>query len=507
MSLIIKTTSWEDYLDPSGQAYVKALIMGNHGSGKTRSASFWPKPIFADCERGRMSLADREMPYADIRSTADMAALLELLRKEGQKPVGSRRFQTLVIDTFDAYQRIVIQERLRTEKKESLSGWADWGYLDGKMVQLVEQLLNLPMNIIVNLHVKEVSDGGDSDDGEASILVRKARLKGDIKDTIFQDFDLIGQMETSYTAVKGERVLQRQIRWHAEPKFPNLRDRSGKLPRFTTVDFTDQDYWRIFNAITAGIDELPDSTVVETLETGATDGEIQPAGPDEKGGPVEVPPQPAKGARKTAAKKPPAKKAEPKVQVEETEPSKAPEPAPAAEPEVAPTPVETPTKGEDPWAPPAENGKGTAEVPVVLPDDLNMVGEAKALEVVDHAHLADGTCRKNRFGEKCGEPGTEGTSDATPTAETAVEEAGAEGDAEALLAEELGAETISAPGARNEGECGYQPESYRKFEDAPAGCGIDLSSENKAKVNLTLLRAKAHLCTGCFDGWKAASTA
>ena len=452
MPLIIKTTSWEDYLDPSGQAYVKALVMGNHGSGKTRSASFWPKPIFADCERGRMSLADREVPYADIRSTADMAALLDLLRKEGQKPVGNRRFQTLVIDTFDAYQRIVIQERLRSEKKESLSGWADWGYLDGKMVQLVEQLLNLPMNIVVNLHVKEVSDGGDSDDGEASILVRKARLKGDIKDTIFQDFDLIGQMETSYTAVKGERVLQRQIRWHAEPKFPNLRDRSGKLPRFTTIDFTDQDYWRIFNAITSGIDQLPNSQVVETLETGATDAEVQPAGPDEKGGPVEVPPQPAKGARKAAAKKaaPAAKKAEPKVQVDEVEPSKAPDPEPAPEPESA-EPAATPVdpgvaaEGQDPWAPAA------TEVP-------------------------------------------------EPAADKRVAE-----DAEALLAGALGAETVSSPGARNEGECGFQPESYRKFEDAPKGCGADLTSENKAKVNLALLRAKAQICSSCLDDWKAAS--
>jgi hypothetical protein len=499
VSLIIKTTSWEDYLDPSGQAYVKALIMGNHGSGKTRSASYWPKPIFADCERGRMSLADREMPYADIRSTADMAALLDLLRKEGQKPIGNRRFQTLVIDTFDAYQRIVIQERLKSEKKESLSGWADWGYLDGKMVQLVENLLNLPMNIIVNLHVKEVSDGGDSDDGEASILVRKARLKGDIKDTIFQDFDLIGQMETSYTAVKGERVLQRQIRWHSEPKFPNLRDRSGKLPRFTTIDFTDQDYWRIFNAITAGIDSLPDSRVVETLETGATDAEVKPAGPDEKGGPVEVAPQPAKGARKTAAKKAPAAKkaAAPKVQVEESEPSKAPAETPVQkEAEPAPAAESTPAWEEkkDPWAPPA-NGKGTAEAPVVLPASTSMVAESKAKEVTEHLHSADDACLKNTFGPKCGEqPATDApASEPEPTDE----------QAEALLEQELGAEVHSAPGARNEGECGYQPDSYKKFEDAPQGCGNDLAGENKAKVNLTLLRAKAHLCAGCFDTWKA----
>lgn len=492
MPLIIKTTSFEDYLDPSGQAFVKALVMGNHGSGKTRSASFWPDPIFADCEDGRMSIADRGVAYGDINSTADMDSLLDQLRREAQKPFEKRRWKTLVIDTIDAYQRIIISERLKAEKKESLSGWADWGYLDAKMAQFLQALLNLPMNVVVNLHVKEVQDGGD-EDGENSILVRKARLKGDIRESIFQDFDLIGQMETSYIAEKGERVLKRHIRWHAEPKFPNLRDRSGKLPRFTDIDFTDQDYWRIFNAITSGLDELPAPQVLETLETGVPDAEVKPAGPDEKGGPVEVPPQPAKGARKTAAKKAAAPKAEPKVQVEEVEPSKAaPEPAPAA---AAPA--------GDPWAPPAENGKGTAEAPVVLPSDLSMVSEAKALEVVDHAHLADGTCRKNTFGSKCGEAAEATPPWPTETAETAVQE----DDAEAVLAAELGAEVVSAPGARNEGECGYQPDSYKKFEDAPQGCGSDLAGENKAKVNLTLLRAKAHLCAACFDTWKAAQPA
>ena len=190
MPITIKTAGFENFLDPSGGAYLKCLIMGDHGVGKTPFAANWPDPIIADCEKGILSVASLGTPYAEIKTSADMNALLDMLRLECMKPVDKRRFKTLVIDTVDTYQRKLIQERLRSEKKESLSGWADWGYLDAKMMQLLEAALNLPMNVVVNMHTKDVSE----DDGDTSTLVQKARLKGDVKDSIFQDFDLIGHM-------------------------------------------------------------------------------------------------------------------------------------------------------------------------------------------------------------------------------------------------------------------------------------------------------------------------
>lgn len=93
MSLIIKTTGFEDYLDRSGGSWVKELIFGAPDVGKTRSASFWPKPIFADCEDGRMSIADRKVQYGRVRSSADMDALLEELRKDGMRPMASLPWQ------------------------------------------------------------------------------------------------------------------------------------------------------------------------------------------------------------------------------------------------------------------------------------------------------------------------------------------------------------------------------------------------------------------------------
>jgi hypothetical protein len=283
MTLIIQTTGWEDYLGDEG-AYIKALIMGPPGAGKTRSASFWPKPIFADCEKGRMSIADRGVPYGEVRSGKQMDDLLDLLKAECRKGK-DRKYQTLVIDTVDSYQRIIIQERLAAERKEALTGWADWGHLDAKMTQFLEKMLNLPMNIVVNMHVKETTENVAGSE-DSKLIVMQPKLKGDLRDQIAAEFDLVGYMSTDWEAVDGKRTLTRKIQWTPEPRYPILKDRSGQLPRYTEVNFTDEDFQGIYRRIVSDhIESMPTTHVVE--EVGDPEpSQAEPAGPDESGGPV-----------------------------------------------------------------------------------------------------------------------------------------------------------------------------------------------------------------------------
>ena len=335
MGLIIRTTGLEDYLT-GGEGHVKALILGEPGAGKTRSASFWPKPILADCEHGRMAVADRKLPYVEINTSAEMFALIEEMERESRLPVSHRRFQTLIIDTLDSFQRIVMQERLRAERKDSFDGWKDWGYLDAKMSQFVQRLQNLRMNLVVNLHVKDTKDGGD--DGP---LIKGPKLKGDLKDQIAAEFDLVGYMSTSWEAIEGKRTLTRSIKWHPDPGMPILKDRSGRLPERTEITFTSEDYTNLFLPMAEAIDGLGES---ETVGEIAMEEAAAPAPADVKGGPVVPKPEPAP---KSAAKKS-AKKAEPKAQgMEVVEKESGAESAPADEPDQttspdASTPVDAP---------------------------------------------------------------------------------------------------------------------------------------------------------------------
>ncbi len=447
MTLIIKTTGFSDYLAKSGGSYIKCLILGEPDSGKTRSASFWPDPVFADCENGRMSIADRQVPYGEIKSSKDMDALIARLRLECQKPDDKRVFRTLVIDTIDSYQRKLIAERLREERKEALSGWADWGFLDAKMTQLLDGALNLPMHVVVNLHVKDESDG----DEDSRTLIKKSELKGAIKDQIAGQFDLVGYMEKSYVSENGTRTLKRQIRWHSEPRYPMAKDRSGRLPRFTDIDFTDNDFQRIYTAIVGDhMKDLPETGTFEELDT----GEVEPAPPDLKGGPVDVEPIP--GPRASLAKKAAAKK---KLA-----------PKPKAE-------AETETDAGDSSAPPAEDATETApseSQPETRVENVDGVGEVNT----DTGEIAN-----------------------TVSDEQAVEN----------VKEQLDATEVEEPPAKASDDaypdnplvCGDQPAGAHRKHAAVPGCGKSLAEENRDQVNIALLRTHTLLCAACLTAWKA----
>lgn len=476
MPLIIKTAGFENFLDPSGGAYLKALIMGDHGVGKTPFAANWPDPIIADCEKGVLSVASLGTPYVDINSSADMEALLDMLRREGQKPADKRRYKTLVVDTIDTYQRKLIQERLRSERKEALSGWADWGWLDGKMTALLESVLNLPMNVVVNMHTKDTSE----DHGETTVLVQKARLKGDIKDAVFQDFDLIGHMEQSYIAgtgeKKGERVRVRQVRWHSEPKYPALRDRSNKLPRFTDVNFTPDDYWWIFNAITKGLDDLPASSDLETLPVEGDTDEVAPTTPPatDTGGPVEQPKLPQNKAAKkapAAKKAAPAKKATPPLAVQKPENEVVQGEVVVADKTFTPPPVEADKPTEDPWAPPAADVTEVAtDVPTTQADDAAALIESE----LGGQEIAVVT-----------EPVTEVTEPVTEP-------------------EPAPAAPVEPASAKAVKRCGDQPASMVGKYDAVPGCGVELSAENAGKAQIAMMKFRTYLCNEDFAARQAA---
>jgi hypothetical protein len=342
MTLAIRVTGLEDYMD-GGSGRIKVLILGPPKSGKTRSASFWPKPLLADCEEGRMSVADRAIPYAAIRTVADMKALLTLAEAESKRPKDQQRFQTLIIDTLDAYQRIVIQEYLVANKKSMMSGWVDWGFLDAEMTELVARLSNLTMNIVCNLHVKDSKVGG-SDDGDGGYLVKAPKLKGDFKDQVAAEFDLVGFMETGWEAVDGKRVLARYIQWEASPDKPIAGDRSGQLLGKTSVTFTEEDYLGLLRPMKAYLDKMKAGSVIAEVET---PDPVEPVAVA-KGGPVgtvakAATPAPTAGAAKPAPAAPPVPPVTTPVPAAPVPPVTAPVPAtvapviPVAEPAVAVT--------------------------------------------------------------------------------------------------------------------------------------------------------------------------
>lgn len=230
-SLKIRRTGASDY----GQV-TKALIAGNPGAGKTLISSTWPSPFYASAEGGLMSVADRSLPYTDIRKISDLLALKTVLAQSKEAVTEQFGFpvETVVVDTIDEIQRILIRERLEETKRDALA-LGDWNYLAEQMGAIVRGFRNLHMHVIFTCHVKEVTD---SDTGRVSY---KPQMQGSFSDQIAAQVDLALLLRTATKTEivdnKPEKVTRRILQTYPDTMYEWIKDRSGKLPKEIDVDF------------------------------------------------------------------------------------------------------------------------------------------------------------------------------------------------------------------------------------------------------------------------------
>ncbi len=263
--LTIKRTGSDDYGKET-----KVLICGQPGVGKTLISSTWPNPIYASAEGGLMSIADRNIPYVEIRRSDDLLRLKNALDQDPNVREEMLGFpvETVVIDTIDEVQRILIRERLESQKKEILQ-MQDWGWLNEQMQAIVRSFRNLSMNTIFTCHLKETVDA------ESGRVFYRPSLAGAIGDNIPAYVDLALLLEVSTVSKVTEDTVQKmQVRHLISVPDHNhtwIKDRSGKLPERLEVNFTD-DYKNIYELIFSNLDlpatqelEIDDSSVETSL--------------------------------------------------------------------------------------------------------------------------------------------------------------------------------------------------------------------------------------------------
>lgn len=264
--LIIRTTGLDPNSD-AGTPRIRALIIGGPGVGKTRWASSFPKPMYADCEDGLGSLLDKQLPYVSVNDSKDMLDLLEYLRVDNARAKDKRTIETVVIDTVDAYQRKLKDEWVRINKAQSFDGWDAWRWLADKQQLLLTRLLNLDMNVIINVHPKDtIVKEGDKDVHRYGL-----QLQGDISTTIFNDLNLVGWIGTYWEAQEGERVQKRGLTFTPTPDKAFLKDRFNITPKWLPVTFEQTDYTNLFERLRDKLSHSKESAVV---------GEIPDADPE-----------------------------------------------------------------------------------------------------------------------------------------------------------------------------------------------------------------------------------
>lgn len=280
MAIEIRHTGASDY----GQ-YTKALICGDPGSGKTLISSTWPNPFFASAEGGLMSIADRNVPYAEVRALDDLVRIKNSLDQDAdvREQVFGFKIDTVVIDTIDEVQQIMIRERLKNERIESMR-LADWNWLNEQMTALIRGFRNLDMHVVFTCHLKEASD---SETGKTWI---KPGLQGGAADKIAAYVDLAlvlkTALRTEMVEEEAQRVMKRSLQTFPDPMHPWIKDRSGKLPQEFEVNFED-DFERLRSLIFGNV-SIPEGAVSELSEPAAVVEEVAPAEPEPQPKPAPV---------------------------------------------------------------------------------------------------------------------------------------------------------------------------------------------------------------------------
>lgn len=299
MALVIKRTGLDEYA-PGGDGKLKVLLIGGPGVGKTRYSSYWPEPFYLDCEGGMAAVADRRVPFATIKNSKDMLDALVHLKQDSMRDVSKRQYKTVVVDTLDAFQRKVKQEWLDLNPgAKAFSGYEAWNYLDQKVQMLLTRLLNLDANVIVSVHFTEktITEGEGSNTSERTVF--SLQLAGSVKDTIYNDFDLVGWMGKYWKTLDGQRVESRGLTFTPTEQKPFLKDRLFVTPKWMEIVFAEDDYQQLFTAYIGKFDDLPESETIGEIAD-SDEGEREPTGIERTSGVVppgvsgplpELPPQ------------------------------------------------------------------------------------------------------------------------------------------------------------------------------------------------------------------------
>jgi hypothetical protein len=345
--------------------WVKMLVCGEPGAGKTRTASCWPNPLFISVEGGMMSVSDRQTPYVEIESSAEV---LEMKEKLDQLPAIREKVvgvpvDTVIIDTIDHLARLLTKERM-TEQRKDVMAIQDWGWLGDQLRDIVRSFRNLDMNVIFNCHLKS------TEDSETGRVFHKPGIQGSMGDEIAAYVDLAvllsARPTTDIVDGKNVRKIVRVLQTFPDANHPWVKDRSGRLPLEFPINFED-DYKRM--------DELIYGTIPAVGAPVAAAQPVPPLTATPEAPAAPVPTEPPKPAEAQPVAEPEAKPEEPVADPTPAEPAPGPEaaptpeesapdpsapaaPEPAAEPEPAVTPANEPeesvsppeTASAEPWA-------------------------------------------------------------------------------------------------------------------------------------------------------------
>lgn len=242
--------------------FIKALICGDPGAGKTLISSTFPDPFYLTTEGLMMSVADRNVRYHKLKSMDELQVAIKMLQQTPR--VRAQQFgfpvQTVIIDTIDDVSLMLLKQRCREEGHDHAS-LQDYGWLKDQMVGIVSALRNLDMNVVMTCHLKSRDING--------LQSFIPAIEGGFSEKIagYVDLSLILRTKEVTKVIGKDAVkdIERYLQTRQDPRHTFVKDHSGKLPIEFPVNFED-DYDRLATIIYGAPQEIVISDEPEEIE-------------------------------------------------------------------------------------------------------------------------------------------------------------------------------------------------------------------------------------------------
>jgi len=213
-------SSLVDRIRPVSEGLTKdrMLIYGVSGTGKTRLACTYPKPmLLIGVEDGRRSVSNsKDVEFIKLNEVDDVRLLLELIRE-------SEKYETVCLDTATSFQALTLKEVLGLEELPAQKAWGmasqqQYGQSSLQTKECLRHLLRLAEDNICHVVItaQERSfgnrDGGEDIDDEIMVGRIMASLTNSVVGWLNPECDFICQ------TFKRQKVVKRTVTIGSGPK-------------------------------------------------------------------------------------------------------------------------------------------------------------------------------------------------------------------------------------------------------------------------------------------------